>query len=131
MARPRASVVFRGPPFDPGASQHDGELQRFGDRLSTWLIKTLRQLGAQTPDEPGMDGPRWTVDFHVEGARHRFLVEYLGADQGAWAGRVIRARSFLGALVRGKRATPTAVGLVRRALAAAPEITAISWHDPA
>ena len=130
MPRPRASVVFRGPAFGPGAARPDRDLQRFGDQLSTWLRETLRQLGADTPVEPGMDGPRWSVDFDVEGARHRFLVEHRDADPGAWVGRVIRARSFPASLL-GRRATPAAVGLVRRALAAAPEISAISWRDPA
>lgn len=128
MASVRASVVFRGP---ASAGPQEGELQRFGDRLCTWLLQTLRQLGARTADEPGMDGPRWTVDFEVEGARHRFLLEYGGPGPGDWGGRVIRAGSFLANLLRGRRATPAAVGLIRRALAAAPEISAISWRDPA
>jgi hypothetical protein len=123
MARTRASVVFRGPAPTGGI---EGELQRFADRLGPWLLRTLRQLGAHTADEPGLDGPRWHVDFEVEGKQHRFLVEPGGP--GTWTGRVIRTGSFLAGL---RQATPAALGMIRRALAAAPEVSAISWRDPA
>jgi hypothetical protein len=132
MARPRASVVFRGPALAGGAADHDSDLYRFGDRLATWLLRTLRQLGAGAPPEPGLDGDRWTIDLVVDGERHVFSLEYCasGAEAGTWAGRVTRRRRFPGSLLPGRRhASAAAVGLVRRALAAAPDISAISWHE--
>jgi hypothetical protein len=91
-----------------------------------------RALGATTDESVGGDdeGFGWVFGFAVGGVPHTlFLMSR--PEREDWVGCVTRAWRWPAALIRSPHSgvTRAAVEVVHRALSAAPEVSALSWHQ--
>jgi hypothetical protein len=133
VSKPRTIVVFVCPAFNTSEPRsYFLNPESYGDDVARALIATLRARGITTDDEPDQEDFGWYFDFSVGEMSHCFVLGYRlasGDEPGVWVGTVERERGFFGSLLGRRKAgiRPEALKAIHNAVAALPEVGAISW----